>query len=67
MFEQIVDICNVNSLTTVDCLKDENMISVEGWDNKEKCLGGECVFEFNRTKGDKFSLRGSIFADKTCK
>lgn len=66
-FGEIVDICNVNSLTTVDCLKDENMISVEGWDDKEKCLVGECLFEFNRIKEDRFSLRWSIFADKTCK
>lgn len=53
---EIIDICDKHGLTTVDCLKDENMISVEEWDDKEKCLGGECLFEFMRIKEDLFKL-----------
>lgn len=63
-FDEITKICNENSLTTVDCLKDESMISVEGWDSKEKSLGGECLFEFKQVGKDKFLLSWSIFADK---
>ena len=40
---KIIDICNHNRLITVDCLKDENMISVE---RKDK----DCLFEFSRIK-----------------
>ena len=58
-FNEIANICRVNSLTTVDCLKDENMVSVEGWDEKEECLGGECLFEFDRIFENKFLLRWS--------
>lgn len=61
-FNEIVKICDENSLTTVDCLKDENMISVEEWDEKEQYLGGECFFEFNKVDENKFLLRWSIFA-----
>ncbi|MFH1178609.1 MAG: hypothetical protein V1711_02725 [bacterium] len=46
---EIIDICNQNGLITVDCLKDENMISVE----KE---GADCLFEFHQTGGDFFKL-----------
>lgn len=66
-FNEIANICRANSLTTVDCLKDENIVSVEGWDKKEKCLGGECLFEFDRISESKFLLRWSKFASKTCK
>ena len=46
---EIIDVCNKNGLITVDCLKDENMISVE-----EK--GGDCLFEFLRIDNGIFKL-----------
>lgn len=54
--EKIGDICDENGLITVDCLKDENMVSVEEWDEKEQCMGGECLFEFHRIGEDIFKL-----------
>lgn len=53
-FEDIAEICDKNNLTTVDCLKDENMVSVEEFKNGE--LGGECLFEFYQIKNDVFKL-----------
>lgn len=46
---EIIAICNQNGLITVDCLKDENMISVE----KE---GADCLFEFHQIGDDFFKL-----------
>lgn len=46
---EIIDICNQNGLITVDCLKDENMISVEE-------AGADCLFEFQKTGDDIFKL-----------
>ena len=46
---EIIDICNKNGLITVDCLKDENMISVEE-------EGADCLFEFLRIGDDIFKL-----------
>ncbi|MBI2054331.1 MAG: hypothetical protein HYT36_03290 [Candidatus Staskawiczbacteria bacterium] len=46
---EIIKICDTNSLITVDCLKDENMISVE-----EK--GVDCLFEFRKIGEDSFKL-----------
>ncbi len=48
-FQEIVGICNKNGLITVDCLKDENMISVE----KE---GADALFEFHEIGEDLFKL-----------
>lgn len=47
--QKIIGICDENKLITVDCLKDENMISVE----KE---GADTLFEFHKTGGDLFEL-----------
>jgi hypothetical protein len=47
--QEIIDICNENGLITVDCLKEENMFSVE----KE---GADCLFEFHRIGEDVFKL-----------
>ena len=66
-FQEISYICEKNKLTTVDCLKEENMVSIEEWDKEEQSLGGVCLFEFNRIGEDNFSLRWSEFASKTCK
>ena len=52
--EEINNIATINKMITVDCLKDENMISIE----KE---GEDCLFEFTRIKGDKFLLTWSEF------
>ena len=49
-FKQISDICNKNGLATVDCLKDDNMVSVE------KEVDGDCLFEFHRIGYDLFKL-----------
>lgn len=48
-FQEIIDICNKNGLITVDCLKDENMVSVE----KE---GADAMFEFHKIGEDLFKL-----------
>ncbi|TRZ64624.1 MAG: hypothetical protein D4Q79_01160 [Spirochaetia bacterium] len=48
-FQEIINICDKNDLITVDCLKDENMISVE----KE---GVDCIFEFIKIHEDVFKL-----------
>ena len=54
---EINKIADMNSLVMVDCLKDENMISVEELIDGD--LGGECLFEFNKVGEDKFLLRWS--------
>ena len=46
---EIVKVCDKNRLITVDCLKDENMISVE----KE---GADALFEFHKIGEDLFKL-----------
>ena len=46
---EVIDICNQNGLITVDCLKDENMISIE----KE---GADCLYEFHKIGDDLFEL-----------
>ena len=46
---EIINICDKNGLITVDCLKDENMISVE----KE---GADAIFEFYKIGEDLFKL-----------
>jgi len=60
-FQEIVDICDRNGLTTIDCLKDENIVSIEEYNKKTKELGGECLFEFDRIKEDRFLRRWSKF------
>lgn len=52
--KEIINIATVNKMITVDCLKDENMISVE----KE---GEDCLFEFRKIEEDKFLLTWSEF------
>lgn len=47
--QEIIGICDKNRLITVDCLKDENMISVE----KE---GADALFEFHKIGEDLFKL-----------
>ena len=47
--QKIIDICDQNGLITVDCLKEENMVSVE----KE---GVECLFEFSKVSNNIFKL-----------
>lgn len=46
---EIVKVCDKNRLITVDCLKDENMISIE----KE---GADALFEFHKIGEDLFKL-----------
>lgn len=46
---EIINVCDKNGLITVDCLKDENMISVEE-------EGVDCLFEFRRIGKDVFKL-----------
>lgn len=52
-FSEISEICNRNDLVIVDCLKDENMISVEACNNGEL---GDCIFEFKRIERNLFKL-----------
>ena len=56
---EINKIAVANDLATVDCLKDENMISIEKWNNGE---GEDCLFEFDKIKEDSFLIRYSKFA-----
>lgn len=53
LIQEIIDICNEHGLVTVDCLKDENMISVEEYNNGEF---GDCIYEFHRVNEDIFKL-----------
>ena len=46
---EIIDTCDKNGLITVDCLKDEDIISVE----KE---GADAIFEFYKIGEDLFKL-----------
>ncbi|PIV09967.1 hypothetical protein COS51_00355 [Candidatus Roizmanbacteria bacterium CG03_land_8_20_14_0_80_36_21] len=46
---EIINVCDKNDLITVDCLKDENMISVE----KE---GADALFEFQKIGDNLFKL-----------
>lgn len=55
---EINEIAVANGLATVDCLKDENMISIEKWNNGK---GEDCLFEFDRIKEDNFLMRWSEF------
>jgi hypothetical protein len=51
--EEINNICNKNNLATVDCLNDENIISIEKWNDGE---GEDCLFEFYRVSENIFRL-----------
>jgi len=53
-FDDIAEVCDKNDLTTVDCLKDENMVSAEEYKDGE--LGGDCLFEFHQIKENIFKL-----------
>ena len=46
---EIIAICDQNGLVTVDCLRDENMISVEK-------AGADCLFELHGVGDDLFKL-----------
>ncbi len=46
---EIIDICDKYGLVTVDCLKDENIVSVEK-------AGEDCLFEFHKIGEDLFKL-----------
>ena len=50
---EIINVCDKNGLITVDCLKDENMISVEEYNAGDL---GDCIFEFKRIKENLFKL-----------
>ena len=52
--EEINNIATINKMITVDCLKDENMISIE----KE---GEDCLFELRKVGENKFLLTWSEF------
>lgn len=54
----INEIASANNLVTVDCLKDEDMISIEKWNNGD---GEDCLFEFDKISEDKFKMRWSEF------
>lgn len=52
--DEINEIATANDMATVDCLKDEQMISIEKWNNGE---GEDCLFEFDKIGKDIFKLR----------
>ncbi len=51
--QEILNICDKNRLITVNCLKEENMISVEAYNGGEL---GDCLFEFHQIENNKFKL-----------
>lgn len=51
--QEVNNICNQNDLAVVDCLKDENLISIEKWNAGE---GEDCLFEFDRVDENLFKL-----------
>lgn len=55
---EIINLCEKNGLIIVDCFKDENIISIEEYNDGEL---GDCIFEFNQVKKDLFKL---IYIDK---
>ena len=50
--KEIIDIATANGMITVDCLKEDNQISIE-------FEGEENLFEFTRKRYDKFILTWS--------
>ena len=54
-FGEISEIARQNGMTTIDCLKDDNMISLEGFDGKH--LSGTNVFEFRHLGNYLFKLK----------
>lgn len=52
-FEEIGDICDKNGLTTVDCLKEENMVSVEEYNDGDL---GDCIWELKQVGDGLFKL-----------
>jgi len=56
--QKISDICDGYGLAIVDCLKDENMISIEEYNDGEL---GDCIWEFKRIGDGSFGL---IYTDK---
>lgn len=54
LIQEIIDICNEHKLITVDCLKDENMISIEEYNDGEL---GDCIYEFRRINDNMFRLK----------
>ena len=53
-FDELAEIACKNNMTTIDCLKDENIVSLEGFDGKN--LSGTIVFEFKCIADDKFKM-----------
>ncbi len=51
---EIIDIATTNGMITVDCLKEDNQISVE-------IEGEENLFEFTRKRDNEFLLTWSYF------
>jgi hypothetical protein len=54
--EDINTISITNDLATVDCLKDEQMISIEAWNQGD---GSDCLYEFHLISPNAFQLRWS--------
>jgi len=51
--QEVSDICDKHGLAIVDCLKDENMISIEEWNDGD---GRDSIFEFKRIEKSIFKL-----------
>ena len=49
---EIIDIASANGMITVDCLKDDNLISIE-------FEGADSLFELTRKRDDEFILTWS--------
>lgn len=53
-FNEIADICDKNNLIIVDCLRNENIISVEEWNNGDL---SDCIWEFSQIKPKFLKLK----------
>jgi hypothetical protein len=54
-FDELSYIAEKNGMTVINCIDDELMVSLEGYNGKY--LSGENVFEFNMVSEDGFKLR----------
>lgn len=53
-FNEIVHIAEIHCMTTVDCIKDDGVLCLEGFDGQQ--LSGEILFEFTHFEVGKFKL-----------
>ena len=60
--DEIAKIACNNGMTTIDCIKDENIVSLEGFDGKD--MFGTNVFEFDMVDKNKLLFKMKWFEPK---